>query len=74
MKNNEVIQCNSCGEQLYRDNGALTKDYLCVRKDWGYFSSCDGITHQFCICEKCYQKMIKNFMIPVMETETTELI
>ncbi len=75
MQNDTVLtRCNSCGEMLYRDYGQYTKDFLMVKKDWGFFSGNDGITHQFCICEKCYRKMIKQFLVPVTETETTELL
>ena len=45
-----------------------------MKIDWGYFSNKDGETHQFCLCEDCYDEMIKKFRIPVHVSERTELL
>lgn len=50
----------------------VCKEYLCIDKEWGYFSSKDFIMHSFCVCEKCYDKWIKTFVIPIREEVQTE--
>lgn len=64
--------CNMCGKILYVFDSRNTEDFLKVRKEWGYFSEKDGIVHSFCLCEKCYDKLVSDFRIPVTETELTE--
>lgn len=73
MKKN-TLHCNICGHTIKMVKGIQREDFLCVEKEWGYFSEKDGITHKFIICEKCYDKMIKKFEIPVQEYSTKELI
>ena len=41
---------------------------------FGFFSGKDGKKHSFDLCEECYDKMIKEFAIPVEEEEAVELI
>ena len=55
------------------ENGILLEDAFEARKQWGFFSNKDAKLHSFTICEKCYDEMIKNFVIPVKETDVTEL-
>lgn len=64
MKKQKVI-CNKCGKELESKNGILHEDGLFVTKDWGYFSGKDLKVHKFNLCEKCYDEMIENFVIPV---------
>lgn len=64
MKKQKVI-CNKCGKELESENGILHEDGLFVTKDWGYFSGKDLKVHKFNLCEKCYDEMIENFVIPV---------
>ncbi len=66
--------CNACGRQLVTDNDILKEDALFITKEWGYFSNKDGEVHELCICEECYDKMIKKLAIPVRRTDTVEYI
>lgn len=68
------VACNCCGQIIMAEHGVLKEDVISIRKDWGYFSDKDGITHYFDLCEKCYDRMIKNFQIPVKAQDTVELI
>ena len=68
------VQCNVCKklfnlEQEIVKEGCFHADYT-----WGYFSSRDGMQHQFDLCEECYDRFVESFLIPVTETENTELI
>ena len=38
------------------------------------FSDKDGESHCFELCEKCYDMIVADFMIPVEITERTELL
>ena len=40
---------------------------------FGYFSNKDGTRHSFDLCEECYDKMIREFSVPVDEEEMSEL-
>lgn len=69
----DKLYCNVCGRELKMKNGILLEDAFEARKQWGFFSNKDAKLHSFTICEKCYDEMIKNFVIPVKETDVTEL-
>lgn len=73
MKKQKVI-CNKCGRELQIENGILHEDGLFVTKDWGYFSKKDLKVHKFNLCEKCYDEMIEDFVIPVeVEEKSTAM-
>lgn len=74
MMGAEKTVCSMCGNMIRVLDGGQTEDYLKIEKKWGYFSERDGITHSFCICEKCYNNWIASFQLPVSEQETTELL
>lgn len=67
------IICNLCGKSIEVTDVEKT-DYIEVKKAWGYFSDKDGETHRFCICEACYDAMIKGFQVPVDIEQTKELL
>ncbi len=67
------IYCNVCGKKLFVEKGILKEDAFEAKKQWGYFSKKDGMLHSFVICEKCYDDMIKKFVIPPEITEVHEL-
>ena len=71
MKN---IICNRCGIELKMKNDIVYEDYLCIQKKWGFFSEKDGMTQEFILCEKCVERMEKDFLIPSKWYETTELL
>ncbi|MBR1737720.1 MAG: hypothetical protein IJ736_12005 [Firmicutes bacterium] len=62
----EKIYCNLCGEEIKKADGSdIFEDHLSVEKNWGYFSKKDGENHSFDICERCYDKIIGEFKIPI---------
>ena len=68
------IVCNQCGGEVRADGDIVKKEFLSVRKEWGYFSKRDLEVHEFAICESCYEKMIDQFVIPVKKTEKIEVL
>ena len=70
-KNYECI-CNKCGRVLRQVNGIMHEDALMITKDWGYFSDKDGERHSLCICEDCYDALVKELSVPVSIEEITE--
>lgn len=66
------LLCNVCGRKLVVTDEILMEDALVITKKWGYFSGKDGETHELCICEKCYDKIIEDFKVPVTKTDTAE--
>ena len=63
-KEENEMKCNVCG-QLLKDKS----DYIEIKKEWGYFSDKDTQIHEFRICEKCYDRIVKQFEIPPRVTE-----
>ncbi|MDD6070925.1 MAG: hypothetical protein PUC12_08965 [Clostridiales bacterium] len=70
----EKTKCNRCGRILRMEKTIVCEDFIHIKKEWGYFSKKDGITYEFIICEQCAEAMLGEFVIPVMEYVTTELI
>jgi len=70
----ERALCNCCGKELFVENGILKEGFCEVEVEWGYFSKKDGMKHSFDLCEECYDRMIKQFKIPVEETEEKEYL
>ena len=68
-KEENEMKCNVCG-QLLRDKS----DYIEVKKEWGYFSGKDTQIHEFKICERCYDRIVKQFEIPPKVTEKNEIL
>lgn len=66
--------CNQCGRELTVENGIIKEGYFRGDNLFGYFSHKDGIKHSFDLCEECYDKMIKSFVIPVETEEVKELL
>ena len=66
--------CNRCGKELKYEKDLLLEAAVSFAVDWGYFSEKDGETHEFCLCENCYDEMTKTFRIPVKVSERTELL
>lgn len=74
MRKNETVYCNKCKKEIKTHQGIAQEEFLHMDKDWGYFSGKDGETHSFDLCEECYDRMIKEFEIPVEVRERTELL
>ena len=69
-----AVICNKCKKELRVENGILKEGCFSGNIRFGYFSNKDGKKHSFDLCEECYDKMIKEFAIPVEEEELTEFI
>jgi len=65
--------CNGCGRSIESD-GSEHEDALRVRKEWGYFSSRDLEVHEFNLCEECYARLIREFVIPVTISQKVEVL
>lgn len=65
--------CNGCGRPI-ESGGDRHEDALRVRKEWGYFSTRDLEVHEFNLCEKCYNHLIGEFVIPVTISPKVEVL
>ncbi len=68
------LVCNACGKKIKFENGMPVEDFLRVKKDWGYFSSKDGKTMKFVLCEPCCDKLAKTFKFDAAYEDTVELL
>lgn len=68
------VICNGCGTALPIKNDVVLADWLSVDKAWGYFSEKDGVLHSFDLCEECYDRMVKGFVLPVTVKDRKELL
>lgn len=68
------VCCNMCGRSLRVENGILKEGCFHAEHSFGYFSTKDGMSHAWDLCEECYDKMVQGFVIPVEETEKNELL
>lgn len=66
--------CNKCGKELLVENGMIKEGVFSVEEHWGYFSTRDGQVDEFDLCEECYEKMIKEFILEVATTEEIEFV
>ncbi len=63
----EKIICNKCGKVIAAENGMWKEDVFSAEKRWGYFSNKDNEVHEFDLCEECYDRMVSEFLFPVIE-------
>lgn len=70
----KVVKCNKCGKEIFHDNKIIKEGIFSVDYKWGYFSEKDREVHSFDLCEKCYDKLIKSFLIEVDVKEENELL
>lgn len=68
------VICNRCKKELKVENGYLKEGCFHGNINFGYFSEKDGIRQKFDLCEECYDKMVKDFAIPVEEMPENELL
>lgn len=73
MENMDKV-CNKCGKTLKKVNDIFREDFLEVHKEWGFFSTKDGKTYQFTMCEECCENLVRSFQVPVSVNDTTELV
>lgn len=69
MKDEKILQCNACGRKIAKEKDIIREGVLQVEWDWGYFSEKDGERHCFCLCEPCYDRIRKSFVLPVTVEE-----
>lgn len=72
QKKLQEVVCNQCGKKLKVEKGMLMEGILEVKQNFGYFSAKDGLTHEFDLCEDCYDRLIEGFAVPVSEMEQFE--
>ena len=68
------VVCNQCGREIKTEKEIIKEGICSVEMDWGYFSDKDGESHKFDLCEKCYDFLMRNFLIPVEISRRTELL
>lgn len=68
------VVCNQCGRALKVEGGILKEGCFSADYLFGYFSKKDGVRNRFDLCEECYEKIVSQFIIPVEESEETELL
>lgn len=74
MQKKRIISCNKCGKSIKYTEGVLKEDFFEATKAWGYFSNKDLQTHKFNLCEKCYDDLVKEFVIPVLIIDKKEAL
>jgi len=67
------MQCNCCGRKIVVERGIIREGSMSVNYTWDYFSEKDGETHNFDLCEACYDQIVSQFKIPVQVQEETIL-
>ena len=73
-ENLSQVICNQCGKELKVENGYLKEGCFTADVTFGYFSHKDGTRQQFDLCEECYDKLVKQFAVPVEESRNNELL
>ena len=73
---NQVLEiyCNCCGKKLKTEKDLVQEGVFPVHIQWGYFSGKDGECHSFDVCEKCYDRWVASFLIPVDKNLQNELL
>lgn len=70
----EKIICNGCGKIIEVRNGMPMEGVFRARQVWEYMSGKDGEVDSFDLCEECYDKITKQFRIPLTRTELVEMV
>ena len=63
--------CNKCGKAFKKVNDIYHEDFLEVKKDWGFFSAKDGKTYRFTMCEECCENLLGEFLMKILQINTT---
>lgn len=66
--------CNRCGRAMKVEGGLLKEGCFHGKAVFGYFSRKDGVTHQFDLCEDCYDAVTAEFAVPVEESAESEML
>ena len=70
----EELCCNQCGKKLLVEQGVIREGSFHAEAVFGYFSRKDGVRHNWDLCEDCYDRLVKSFVIPPQEEEAVELL
>ncbi len=70
----EFYVCNKCGKIIGKKSEIIKEDFIHIKKQWGYFSEKDGEIHEFSLCEKCYDEILKGFKVPADISEAKEVM
>lgn len=74
-RKNQAIYCNCCGRKICAEEKKEVTSFLTIEKEWGYFSvGKDGEIHTMDICEECYDRLVKSFIISPEIKEMTEYL
>lgn len=65
MSEKHIIRCNACGKEQAVSTEGIQEEFLKIQKTWGYFSEKDGEVHRFSLCEACYDRIRRQFKLPV---------
>ena len=68
------VTCNKCGRKVPVNKGIVGQGVFSVAYGGGYFSEKDGQTHNFDLCEECYDSLIKTFILPIDIIERSEIV
>lgn len=68
------VICNQCGREMKLEKGYLKEGCFTADYPFGYFSHKDGTRHHFDLCEECYDKMVRQFSVPVEVSQEKELL
>ena len=69
-----AVTCNQCGKNIEVRENMILEEVFNGNHVCGYFSKRDGIRDKFDLCEDCYEKFLKSFLIPVDSEEESELV
>lgn len=73
QKEKQMIRCNGCGREWPVENGVCRKEFVTIRKKWGYFSEKDTEIHTLRLCEDCYDRLVLQLAVPPEKIEDLEL-
>lgn len=76
-ENNEeifTVICNKCKKEMNMKNSVVREGVFSVDYSFGYFSEKDRETHSFDLCEACYDRMVREFMIPPQVAKVVEVL
>ena len=68
------VICNKCGTSIKMQGDIVAEGAFMVDYGWNYFSNKDSENHRFDLCEKCYDEMISQFIVPVDVEKRVELM
>lgn len=68
------VSCNCCGQAMAVEKGIVKEGNCSLRIKWDYFSEKDGEIHHMDLCESCYDRIVKGFIVKPDVLNETELL